>query len=82
MLEKLVYPLFAVLVLGALVYLLICVDPNAKGVLGAVRKLVLERLPRGLRWAGDRIFGPRFGSCLDGTCRYVFKTNNPIVLVG
>ena len=49
MLEKLVYPLFALLVLSSLVYLLICVDPNAKGPLGALRKLVLERLPQGLR---------------------------------
>jgi hypothetical protein len=41
-----IYVLFMVLVLGSVVYLLICVDPNAKGVIGLVRRGVLEDLPR------------------------------------
>jgi len=49
MLEKLLYPLIALLVLSSLVYLLICVDPNAKGLLGTLRKFVLDTLPQGLR---------------------------------
>lgn len=40
-----IYLLLVILVLGSVVYLLICVDPNAKGAIGAIRKGVLEDSP-------------------------------------
>jgi hypothetical protein len=76
-----IYFLCLLLTGGAVVYLLICVDPKTKGPLGVIRAFVLEKIPGAIRRVGTAIFGPRFNLCLDGTCRYIFKTNNPIVMV-
>lgn len=43
---SIIYLFFVVLVMGSVVYLLICVDPNAKGAVGTIRKGVLEDAPR------------------------------------
>lgn len=48
---SIIYLLFSVLVMGSVVYLLICVDPNAKGPIGTIRRLVLEVLPALFKYA-------------------------------
>lgn len=48
---SLIYLLCFFLVFGAVVYLLICVDPNAKGLIGVIRRLVLEESPRMFKYA-------------------------------
>ena len=47
--QSIVYLLMVILGVGSVVYLLICVDPNTKGVLGLVRKFVIETLPKYIR---------------------------------
>lgn len=48
--QSVVYLLMAVLSVGSVVYLLICVDPNTKGVIGVIRKLVIETTPKYIRY--------------------------------
>lgn len=43
--SSVIYLLCILLVFGSVVYLLICVDPNAKGPIGVIRSLVLEKTP-------------------------------------
>jgi palmitoyltransferase len=63
------------LMAGASLYLLVCIDPNSKSPLGMMYRLVFNRVPVLFR----KIFGNRIMDVLGGCVDYVFNTNHPLV---
>ncbi|CAK90969.1 unnamed protein product (macronuclear) [Paramecium tetraurelia] len=65
------------LLVGASLYLLVCVDPNSPGFLGDMNRFVFFTLPETIKKiCGDKIFGVfKIG------IKYFFFTNHPIVQI-
>ena len=81
LLSSAVLTLLSLVTAIAVVYLLICVDPNSPGPLGLVRKLIIEDLPLRFNAAGKAIFGPKFEEAVGLCCGLFFNMKNPIVMI-
>jgi len=73
------------LMLGAAMYLLVCIDPNSPGILGKVHRLVFESLPVLLRYVQNnnhlrrKVMGDRLINFFARGANYVFYSNHPLV---
>lgn len=60
-------------------YLFVCIDPNTKGFLGAMRFFFLVYFPNKLKRVGITIFGLKFVNVVEKICRYICYERNPLV---
>lgn len=67
--------LLLLLLSGATLYLLVCIDPNASGLFGFFHRLVFYRFPVLLK----KLVGERTFNFFGGIVNYVFYTNHPLV---
>ncbi|CAD8128147.1 unnamed protein product [Paramecium sonneborni] len=65
------------LVLGASLYLLVCVDPNSPGLLGKMNRLVFNTIPVIFK----KILGERIFKIFQGAIDYFFYSNHPLVQI-
>ena len=69
------------LAIGASMWLIFCVDPNDKGILGTCRSFIFDVIPYYIEKVGVKIFGPKFSYYLGKVFKYIFKENNCIVQI-
>lgn len=80
MLESLISLGIFMLMTGALMYLILCVDPNNPGILGMLHRLIYRKVPSMIMGScgGE---DSKFFKVLNGMCNYLCYTNHPLVQI-
>lgn len=76
--------LFAILLLiiGASLYLLVCVDPNSPNIFGIISRFIFTKVPILLKYHIHlirKIFGEKIFGLFSKSINYFFYSNHPLV---
>eukprot|EP01017_Pseudomicrothorax_dubius_P035435 TRINITY_DN4959_c0_g1_i1.p1 TRINITY_DN4959_c0_g1~~TRINITY_DN4959_c0_g1_i1.p1 ORF type:complete len:247 (-),score=39.29 TRINITY_DN4959_c0_g1_i1:468-1208(-) len=66
---------------GSCMYLILCVDPNKKGLLPWLHRLLYEKIPAVVKKYGTLLFGRRLMNGVEGAINWVCFRNNPLVQI-